>query len=431
MTVLMAVMAHHPGVAIHSNLVQPGGIFFALRGETADGHDYVSDALNHGAAYAVIDDPAYQHDDRCLLVDNAEAALQDLARLYRQTLTETTVVVVAGSNGKTTTKNLLAAVLGAHYPTHATTGNLNNHIGVPLSILAIPKSCRYAVIELGANHPGEHAVLCDIAQPDYGLITNCGKDHLEGYGSIAGVIAANCEVYDYLRIHSGTAIVNGDDAILMEQLNGLPHIGYAQTNQTPHGRVVARVTATYPRVSVSIVDTHTHEHVTIRSALLGQFQADNIAAAACVGVHAGVPLPKIQAAIEAYVPDNNRSQVIEWGSNSVILDAYNANPSSMAAMLQYFSAYPATAKWVILGDMFELGAVSESEHLAIVTQLKTQAFDQIILVGHGFKSVKAGLDCLHFDDADALSVFLNQHPIHDACILVKGSRGMRLETAFT
>ena len=428
---LLAIMKGSISVSIHSSTIQKGGVFFALHGKNTDGHRYVQAALDHGAAYAVIEDPAYQYDARCLLVDNTETALHELARGYRQTLTETTVIVVGGSNGKTTTKNLVAAVLGAQYTTQATMGNLNNHIGVPLSILAIPKSCQYAVIEVGANHPGEHTFLCGIAQPNYGLITNCGKDHLEGYGSIAGVIAANCEVYEYLRAHSGTAIVNCDDAILMEQLKGLPYIGYSQTN--PAGtavRVVSAVTASYPRVSVSLRDTHTQETVAICSALLGQFQSDNIAAAACMGLHAGVPLPKIQAAIEAYVPDNNRSQVIEWGSNTVILDAYNANPSSMTAMVQYFSDYPATAKWVILGDMFELGAGSESEHLAIVNQLKTHAIDQVILVGHGFKSVKSGLECLHFDDADALSVFLNQHAIQNACMLVKGSRGMRLETAF-
>ncbi len=430
---LYNIFSNCSGVSIDSRTIQKDALFIALTGDNHDGHHYVESAFKQGAGYAIIDNPAFKINSRCILVDNTLQALQDLARYHRTQLTTTTVIAIVGSNGKTTTKNLIQAIFSSSFKTQATQGNLNNHIGVPLTILSLSQDCEFAVIEMGANHPGEHHLLCSIAQPHAGIITNCGKDHLEGYGSIEGVIDANCELYDYLRDTNGTIFVNHHEPILNARVSDLATIHYAHSDQAIDNVLTTGSAITlYPNVSLRLSHhtTMTTHSITIDSHLLGDFQINNMLSAACIGLYFKVSLEMIKHAIESYVPNNNRSQIIQWNSNTIILDAYNANPSSMTAMINYFSEYPAENKSVILGDMFELGDDSDKEHASIAALLKTKEFHTIILVGHLFKGVKDTLACYHVHDVNELKLFLQKEAYQNHVFLVKGSRGMALENAF-
>ena len=430
---LYAIFKACNSISIDSRTTQTHSLFIALTGATHDGHNYIHDAFEKGASYAIIDNPKFNTDSRCILVENTLLTLQDLARTHRKQLTNTTVIAIVGSNGKTTTKELTAAILQSDYRITATRGNFNNHIGLPLTILSITPDRQFAVLEMGANHAGEHQLLCEIAQPQFGIITNCGKDHLEGYGSLSGVINANNELFEYLAQTNGTAFLNQDDATLVSLATAINTICYTHSSdQSQAVTASGQCTQQYPKISLKLTHHQPQKTVStdINSHLLGSFQSTNILAAACIGLYFNVPINKIKSAIENYVPTNNRSQVISWQDNTVLLDAYNANPSSMSEMLCYFSNYPADQKVIILGDMFELGPDSDKEHQKIIELVKEKNFDQVILVGQLFSRYKHMIDCHHFNDVSQLKQFLNKNDYRDHYFLVKGSRGMALENAF-
>lgn len=421
----------HPLVTIDSRNVPPASLFFALRGERFDGNDFALNALEKGAAYAVVDRPEVaERDERCLLVDDALLALQQLARRHRRQF-DVPVLAIAGSNGKTTTKELISAVLGSHYPLHYTKGNFNNHIGLPLTLLAMPLEIEVAVIELGANSLGETDALCRIAEPTHGLLTNVGKDHLEGFGSEEGVRRANAELYRYLAARDGVAFVNTDEPFLEELAapvrKKLPYCQSAHPEREAHPYTV-RLIATQPFVTAAFVD-EAGAYQTIRSQLIGRYNFNNLLTAVVVGKYFKVPGDKIRQAIEAYRPGNNRSQLLQRGSNTIILDAYNANPSSMEGAIEYFAELRADRKVAILGHMLELGEYAAAEHERIARMACSRRFDQVVLVGELFREIAGELGVRHFPDARQLKDWLEGQAFEHTHFLLKGSRGIRLEEA--
>jgi UDP-N-acetylmuramoyl-tripeptide--D-alanyl-D-alanine ligase len=402
-------------VITDSRKIEPGCMFFALKGDNFDGNKFAAAALKEGAKYAVVDDPAVAKNNRFILVKNTLTALQKLSTTHRLALHgRVTIIAVAGSNGKTTTKELLHRVLSAHAPTFATPGNFNNHIGVPLSLLALNKSYRYAIIEIGANHQQENWDLCQIALPDYGLVTNCGKDHLEGFDGVEGVIKANKEVYDHLRETEKPAFVDQDDPVLMEISEGLERIFYGKSTGT--------ITREFPYITYQTGD------ISIDTHLFGSFQQQNLACAVAIARHFGVPDEAIRDGITSYIPKNNRSQMVEWRGNKLLMDAYNANPSSMTAMIADFSGYPIENKVAVLGDMFELGEYSHEEHRLIVEQLKNSKIETVVLVGKAFAAHESPFH--HFTDTAEFKTWLEAQNFREHYFLVKGSRGIALEKAF-
>jgi len=399
----------------------------ALKGDQFDGNEFASDAINNGAKYAIIDDERIVKGDEYILVDDGLSTLQHMAIEYRRSLKHLHVIAVAGSNGKTTTKELLYHVLSKRYNTYCTLGNLNNHIGVPLSILNCSTTHEIAVIEIGANHCGEHTLLCNIAQPNFGIITNCGKDHLEGYGSVEGVIQSNNELYEYIRSNHGHVFVNSDDNTLMDLSRDLSRTLYGTRREGEH--VNASINSLYPTLELTI--NNDHKNWTIQSQLYGSFHAFNIAAALSVGHYFNIDMNQMIDAINGYVPKNNRSEVMNWQGNKVLLDAYNANPSSVVGMIEYFKDLSHMNKVIILGDMAELGSSSFGEHKQIVDHLKSLINCQVILVGNEFEPFINELDCLFFKDTTKLMHYIkDKTPFQNATILVKGSRRHSLELLF-
>lgn len=402
---LYKIFAGHPVVTTDSRNIPENSIFFALRGEKFDGNRYASDALKQGAAYAVVDDPTVVSDDRYILVTDSLGALQQLAAEHRQAL-GIPILAITGSNGKTTTKELTARIMARGFNTEATKSNLNNHIGVPLTLLSWTDSAEFGIIEMGANHPGEIAALCEIAQPDFGLITNIGRAHLEGFGSPEGVARAKGELFDYLAKNGGKAFYRSDDPVLgrmVAERNGMATIKYEST-------------------AAERFENH----------LEGGFNALNIAAAVSVGRYFGVAEEAIREAVASYIPDNMRSQRVDTGKNTVILDCYNANPSSMRAAIG--SLRHETGKLpsaVILGDMGELGPYSQQEHIGILECTHEAGVTAEYLVGPHFseaaaKVASAGQRYL-FADTSALREYLAAHPLEKHFVLVKGSRAVGLE----
>ncbi len=414
-------------VCIDSRKLERGDFFVALMGSHTSGNQFVRQALNQGASYALIDDPSINIDDRCILVDDALKTLQEIATEYRRLLKNMTVLCIAGSNGKTTTKELLYHVLSKRYNTYCTLGNLNNHIGVPLSILNCSTTHEIAVIEIGANHCGEHTLLCNIAQPNFGIITNCGKDHLDGYGSIEGVIQSNNELYEYIRSNHGHVFVNSDDNTLMDLSRDLSRTLYGTRKEGEH--VNASINSLYPTLELTI--NNGHKNWTVQSQLYGTFQASNIAAALSIGHYFNIDMNHMLDAIKRYIPKNNRSEAMNWHGNKVLLDAYNANPSSVVGMIEYFKDLSHMNKVIILGDMAELGSSSFGEHKQIVDHLKSLINCQVILVGNEFEPFINELNCLFFKDTTKLMHYIkDKTPFQNATILVKGSRRHSLETLF-
>ncbi len=421
---LYDIFLRHPQISKDSRQVPQGSLYWSLKGERFDGNQFAQAALDSGAAYAVVDDPDVQTDPRLLLVADGLIALQELAAHHRRQL-GIPLIAITGSNGKTTTKELMRRVLSKGFQTFATPGNYNNHIGLPLSILQLTPMHQLAILELGANHIGENAELCNIAQPDFGLITNMGKDHLEGFGSIEGVEQANAELFDYLRSHEGTAFVNEDDIRVARSASGLLNVRYSAS--TPENMdLYGSVSGTFPYLSVrlqaedSYIDINTH--------LFGSVNIYNILAAAAAGIHFNISLEDIKSAIESYQPDNNRSQIIRHGSNTYILDAYNANPSSMEAAIRDFAQYPAAQKVLILGDMFELGTHAQAEHEAMLALTSPDMFVAIILIGPEF--MRACMDEAHivrFRDMDTTRDWFHRQSWSDTTFLLKGSRSMKME----
>lgn len=403
--------------------ISEGCLFFALKGDNFDGNQYAAEALSKGAAYAVVDDPEVVVNEQFLLVENVLEALQDLARHHRKTFTFP-VIALTGSNGKTTTKELIAKVLSMKYNTYATKGNLNNHIGVPLTILSIdPQKHEMAVVEMGANHQHEIALLSTIAIPTHGLITNIGKAHLEGFGGIAGIMKGKGELFDFLSKKKGTVFVNTRDEVIMEMASKRRAFGeivfYCSEN--------AAVNPVLVQESPFVI--YQNNGKTVSTQLTGGYNFDNMCAALAIGKYFGVEDSDANEAVATYKPDNNRSQIVKKGSNTVIMDAYNANPSSMSAAVANFATIDAPRKMVILGDMFELGEAAPAEHLALGEQIAKHKFDIVILAGSLMQHALPALPkAYYFPDKFSLHNWIMDNPQENTYILIKGSRGMALET---
>lgn len=415
----------YPQVSTDTRAITPDSLFFALKGAHFNGNAFAAEALEKGARYAIIDEPRYQLDDRFLLVTDVLAALQELAR-YHRTRLRIPVVGITGSNGKTTTKELLHAVLSRNFNTYATHGNLNNHIGVPLTVLSLDAKTELAIVEMGANRPGEIAFLCDIAQPSHGLITNVGKAHLEGFGGFDGVKRTKGELYDYLARHSGTVFLQHDNPLLREMaaLRAVDQpvtYGFSADND-----ITGTLRSADPVLEIA---WHTRESATphiLKTQLAGAYNVENLLAAVCVGRHFGIAATDINNAIANYSPANNRSQLTKTASNTVICDYYNANASSMAAALENLHLIHADRKVIILGDMFELGDASYEEHRKLVHQACAMGADRILFVGHEFTRHKCpGAE--FYETTDAAKTALRQHPVTGALVLLKASRSMAFE----
>lgn len=409
-------------VTTDSRQITPGCLFFAFKGETFDGNAFAPQALEQGAALCVINDPQYKVDDRCIVVPDVLATLQELARHHRAQLT-IPIIGITGTNGKTTTKELVHAVLSKRYRTHATAGNFNNHLGVPLTLLSIPADTQMAIVEMGANHPGEIAALCHIADPDFGLITNVGRAHLEGFGSFEGVIQTKTELYRHLASKKGAAFVNADNDILISQaaLCRLDTVTYGSSEQA---HVRGNLVGSDPYMKFYIEDGDSV--YTIQSQLLGNYNFDNAMAAAAVGRYFHVDLWDVKEAIEQYLPTNNRSQYKETGRNTLFLDCYNANPSSMKVALDNFEALPKNNKVAMLGGMKELGEESQKEHEAIVNRLLAHPEICAVLIGPEFAFAEENPSIQYFPDSDVAVAYFAKHPLSGATVLLKGSNGTRM-----
>lgn len=406
-------------VSTDSRADQHQSLFFALNGPNFKGAGFAQQALDKGALYAIVDDAAYAS-DRCLVVPDTLVALQNLALYHRRQLT-IPVIGITGSNGKTTTKELTNAVLSQRYRTLYTRGNLNNHIGVPLTVLSIRPEHEIAIVEMGANHINEIAQLCSIALPTHGLITNIGKAHLEGFGSFEGVAQAKSELYRHLDQQGGTIFLNSRNEHLTRLARGLKdQITYPAATDFFH--------AEFREASPYVVYTAENGEE-VKTQIIGEYNFENIAAASCVGKYFNVPIAEINQTIAAYAPSNNRSQVVQKGSNTILLDAYNANPASMAAAVTDFAKVQATKKTVILGDMFELGADSPEEHRKLGDLCNSLGFDAVILCGQEMQAAAQNHPAFtYFNNKETLLAWLQQHPFRDTHLLIKGSRGMRLES---
>lgn len=409
---------HCSSVCTDTRKIEPNALFFALKGDNFNGNTFAKQALEKGAKYCIVDEEAYAS-DQCLLVDDVLQTLQQLATYHRDQML-IPVIALTGSNGKTTTKELINAVLSKKYTTIATQGNLNNHIGVPLTLLRMTEKTDIAIVEMGANHAKEIEFLCNIAQPDYGLITNFGKAHLEGFGSVEGIIKAKSELYEYIKAHQKTIFVNENDEIQVKQT--------MQYDNVYNFGLMTSVDAAVEIVSSQPYVVLKYNDLTIKSQLTGMYNFNNIAAAIGVGSFFKVEPLDIVSAIESYNPTNYRSQIIEKGNNTIIMDAYNANPTSMMAALDNFKQLDRGPKVLFLGDMFELGNSAEIEHQYIVDYLETNALGKAFLIGKNFyKTTSDGSDIMKFETFEDLKSQLENHPINNSLMLIKGSRGMALE----
>lgn len=422
---LYEIFLAHPHISTDSRKIIPGSLFFSLKGEHFNGNLYAKNALESGAVFAIVDQIEQTADSRFLLVDDALTALQQLARYHRNQLS-IPILGITGSNGKTTTKELTGNVLSRKFNTIWTKGNLNNHIGVPLTVLSINHETEMAVIEMGANHRGEIASLCQIANPDFGIITNIGKAHLEGFGGYEGVIMAKSELYEHIRKIGGKLFLNADDPLLFDLSQGIEIITYGHSDSAA---LKGQITDEFPFLSVQ--PYFQGKPVQISSQLIGSYNFHNIMAAACIGNYFGVHPEKIKLAIEEYVPENNRSQFIRTDRNNIVMDAYNANPSSMESAIVHFSKFPGEGKVLILGDMFELGEESLPEHRRILELAKNCGAEQIILIGKFFPQVSGIENMLSFATSEQACLKLSENPLVQKTILLKGSRGVRLEKLLT
>jgi UDP-N-acetylmuramoyl-tripeptide--D-alanyl-D-alanine ligase len=411
-------------VTTDSRDIKPNDIFIALKGDVHDGNLFAIEALDKGAALSVVDNGLLRGKSNCLWVNNSLHFLQMLARHHRENLT-IPIIGLTGTNGKTTTKELVSKVLAAKFSVYSTQGNLNNHIGVPLSILSINTNHEVAVIEMGANHIGEIEFLCTIAQPTLGIITNIGKAHLEGFGSVEGVIKAKTELYNFLRINKGLALYNSDNELLCSQIkkhqlsNSSVAFGSSKLN--------ARIINIRPPF-LSILIGNSESKLTLNTNLTGSYNFENVLAAWCVGLHFKIKPQQIKESIEGYSPTNSRSQIVEKGTNTIILDAYNANPSSMAVALESFANIETgKKKVVILGEMLELGEYSVDEHIRIAETASGYGFAKVILVGFPAQNGSMPNKNHCFNSVADCADYLKQEPLTNSIVLLKGSRGSRME----
>lgn len=409
------------GLTTDSRHCPEGSMFLALKGETFNGNTFAAQSLAQGCRYAVVDEPQYASPEnpRIILVDNCLETLQKLANYHRRRL-GTRMIGVTGTNGKTTTKELIATVLGEKFKVLYTQGNFNNHIGVPLTLLRLKPEHEMAVIEMGANHPGEIKTLVHIAEPDYGIITNVGKAHLQGFGSFEGVIRTKGELYDFLREKgNATIFIQNENPYLNKIAVGLTCVRYGQT---PGLDVTGKVVACSPFLHFTwTAEGVSHE---VQTHLIGAYNLDNALAAVAIGRYFGVEDTQICHALSSYVPQNNRSQLVHTASNTLIVDAYNANPTSMMAALENFRQMEAAHKVAILGDMKELGEGSHEEHQKVVDFLKECGFERVMLVGPEFGGTSSLFE--HYKDVKEVEALLAAHPLQGCCVLVKGSNSMKL-----
>jgi UDP-N-acetylmuramoyl-tripeptide--D-alanyl-D-alanine ligase len=417
----------HPLVCTDTRDIKRGAIFFALKGDNFNANKFAEQALNEGCALAVIDEAAYKKDDRFFLVDDVLTALQALANHHRRQLS-IPVIGITGSNGKTTSKELVNAVLSQKFDVLATKGNLNNHIGVPLTLLSITKEHEIAIIEMGANHQGEIAMLCAIAEPDFGMITNIGKAHLDGFGGYEGVIKAKSELFHFIHQKGGQLFVNADNALLTKLSEGMNKITFGTAEDVDFRGVFIESNPFVKLKFKAKDDTSSFtDKPVVTTQLIGNYNFENILAAACIGHHFRVSEAQIEQGIESYVPSNNRSQVMKTANNLLLLDAYNANPSSMNAAIENFAGMDQPNKMVILGDMLELGEESEREHAGVVQLLKKNKIENALLVGPLFMQAGKLMNAKCFITSDEALNYLKQYPVKGHAILIKGSRGIKLE----
>ena len=407
-------------VSTDTRKIAPGSMFFALKGDKYNANAFAGEALEKGARWTVIDEPGYRKDDRYIVVADVLATLQQLARFHRNQL-KIPVIALTGSNGKTTTKELLQAVLSTKFRTLATKGNLNNHIGVPLTLLGIDASVEVAIVEMGANHPGEIELLCQLANPTHGLITNIGKAHIGTFGGYENIVKAKSELYDHLRKNKGVVFVNSLNPLLVRLTQSFENrIYYPGHGDFYHSELIG---------ADPFVKVRADNKEEVQSQLIGSYNFENIACALCVGKYFGVDPLKANEAIAQYAPGNMRSQVVTSESNTIILDAYNANPSSMQAAIENMAAMKAPKKVLILGDMFELEAEAEAEHQAIGKLIRQKGFEDVYLCGTLFKAALREMpNAKYFTRKDELALELKQYPVKNATVLVKASRGIGLET---
>lgn len=406
------------GISTDTRKIESNTIFFALKGENFNGNKFAEKALESGAAYAVIDEPTDGKNEKLLLVDDVLKTLQNLATFHRRQL-GIPILALTGSNGKTTTKELINNVLSRKFKTVATKGNLNNHIGVPLTLLSMNNDTEFGIVEMGANHLKEIEILCRIAEPDYGLITNFGKAHLEGFGSLQGVIQGKSELYDHLKTYEKTLFLNFDDP---EQKK---HAGYPHHYSFGSGEDVE---VKIEKITGKPFATIRSKGLEVQSLLTGGYNANNIAAAFCIGIFFDIPAPDVKAAIEHYNPQNNRSQILERGSTKIILDAYNANPTSMAAAIENLDSQEHDSKAAILGDMFEMGAAAAEEHQQLVEKLQNSGIEKIYLIGENFYNTHTDPGKIRkFRTFNDFKESFNPTDLEKSLVLIKGSRGMALE----
>ena len=425
---LYSIYLEHPKICTDTRSIEKGCLFFALKGDNFNGNEFALEALKKGAAYVVIDEKEYYRSPNCLVVADTLQTLQQLAKYHRSHL-RIPVIGITGSNGKTTSKELISSVLSEHFKTYATQGNLNNHIGVPLTILSIPPSTEIAIIEMGANHQKEIEFLCGISQPTHGLITNVGKAHLEGFGGLEGVKIGKGELYYHLAASQGVTFINQDNKTLADMaearsVTNITSYGVSETND-----VSAKISKTSPYFSVKWKRNGVnadHGYHEASSNLTGSYNFENTLAAIAIGCFFKLSPDEINRGIQSYFPSDNRSQIIQTEKNILICDYYNANPSSMQAAIDNLNTVSAEKKVLILGDMFELGDDAPAEHLRILGMSRSIRLHKRIFIGFEFFKLKDGADYFYKSTSEAYEA-LEECPITDATILIKGSRGMKLE----
>jgi UDP-N-acetylmuramoyl-tripeptide--D-alanyl-D-alanine ligase len=412
------IYRQYPSIQTDSRKIEKDDIFFALKGPNFNGNQFAEQALNAGAAYVVADEFVGVEDERIIHVNDVLETLQQVAKFHREQFS-IPFIAITGSNGKTTTKELLHAVLSTTYKTYTTKGNLNNHIGIPLTILKIKGDAEIAVIEMGANHQHEIEGYCQYAEPTHGLITNIGKAHLEGFGGEEGVKKGKGELFDYLKKNNGTIFVNTDDVAVFDLSKPISNlIFYGSKSEDANGIIVQND----PFIEIKIEDKNPF---TIQTNLVGSYNLPNVLAAVCVGKYFKIDVAKIKNAIENYHPSNSRSQLIRKDSNSIILDAYNANPGSMKAAIENFAKMKGDKKILLLGSMMELGTDSRKEHEAIISLIGQHTWNAVVLVGKNFNEIKNNF--INFENAEQAKGWLKDQKFKNAQLLVKGSRSVQME----
>lgn len=408
----------HPSVNIDSRKVKEGDIFFAIHGPNFNANQFAKTAIEAGASLAIIDNPNYVLNNKTILVEDSLKSLQELALFHRKQF-NIPFIAITGSNGKTTTRELTGTVLAGKYKTGTTAGNLNNHIGIPLTLLSIQKDAEIAVIEMGANHIGEIKSYCNYTLPTHGLITNCGKAHLEGFGSIEGVRRGKGELFDFLRENGGTAFINKEYDYLMEMSRGIQNLIFYGEDSAITGSIIRN--NPFIESSINIMGDHTN----IKTQLVGAYNLPNILAAVCVGNHFGVNPEIIKSTLEAYFPSNSRSQLIEKGSNKIIMDAYNANPGSMEIAIENFTKLTAENKILLLGAMAELGDTSIEEHKKIISLISKHPWKAVVLVGGDFNKINHPY--LQFNTSQEAAEWVRHQNYGNHYFLIKGSRSIAME----